>query len=380
MEINRHNYEHYFLLWVDNELCAKDQKAVDSFIAENPDLAEELILLQEAKLPNDELFLFSYKSSLLKNAQEGIALHNYETYFLMYVDGELNKNEEAEVELFVLQHPQLQAQFLLIQQTKLQPEQLVFENKDVLFRKEKISGSIMYLQWRRMAVAAALIGLAFSVWMMAPTTKLSKRSAIESLMKIQEKSINTNTKPNKTNQIQTLEAASVMNSNVQSAKQNSISNTVSLDASKSNSKPLLNSATDVKNSLSDVSKIDMDVHTNEVTIYNSIASANNTEASENNMGIQELNVNNLQADSHHNTDLTHAEKNSGSPNSDTEIDQANLMKPAVYRELDTDESSSSLYVGSIEINKDKLRGFFRKAGSLFKSKMKLEEEKIDTNK
>ncbi|MCW3088229.1 MAG: hypothetical protein JWQ78_1615, partial [Sediminibacterium sp.] len=53
---------------------------------------------------------------------------------------------------------------------------------------------------------------------------------------------------------------------------------------------------------------------------------------------------------------------------------AALTQPAVYKELDTDDEKKSLYLGSIEINKDKLRGFFRKAGSIFRSKARQQEE------
>jgi hypothetical protein len=47
---------------------------------------------------------------------------------------------------------------------------------------------------------------------------------------------------------------------------------------------------------------------------------------------------------------------------------------ASYKELDTDDEKKSLYLGSLEINKDKLRGLFRKASSIFRSKAKQEED------
>ena len=51
-----------------------------------------------------------------------------------------------------------------------------------------------------------------------------------------------------------------------------------------------------------------------------------------------------------------------------------IAQQTVYKELDTDDEKKSLYLGSLEINKDKLRGFFRKAGSLFRGKAKQQEE------
>jgi len=61
----------------------------------------------------------------------------------------------------------------------------------------------------------------------------------------------------------------------------------------------------------------------------------------------------------------------------TQTEQTTFAKPAVYKELDTDDEKKSLYVGAIEINKDKLRGFLRKASNLFKSRNKNEEEKTE---
>ena len=54
-------------------------------------------------------------------------------------------------------------------------------------------------------------------------------------------------------------------------------------------------------------------------------------------------------------------------------------RQAVYKELDTEDEKKSLYLGSIEINKDKLRGFFRKASTLFRSKAKQEEDSKSEN-
>jgi len=36
-----------------------------------------------------------------------------------------------------------------------------------------------------------------------------------------------------------------------------------------------------------------------------------------------------------------------------------------------------LYLGNLELNRDKLRGFFRKAGNIFKSKIKTEDERSE---
>jgi len=50
MKINATNYEEYFLLYIDNELSAEQQTAVESFIEENPGYKKEFSLLQQSVL------------------------------------------------------------------------------------------------------------------------------------------------------------------------------------------------------------------------------------------------------------------------------------------------------------------------------------------
>jgi hypothetical protein len=51
MNINRHNYEEYFILYMDNELDSDDRRMVEAFVLQHPDLKEELdILCFRAKL------------------------------------------------------------------------------------------------------------------------------------------------------------------------------------------------------------------------------------------------------------------------------------------------------------------------------------------
>ena len=166
--INQHNYEEFFLLYVDGELSATDKQAVEQFVQANPDLAIELEMLQQTLLVNDEL-IFEDKNLLFRTEAAEINTHNYEEHFLLYTDNELNTEARENVEKFVLQHPALQESFTLLKQTKLEPETIVFPDKQLLYRKEETKKPVFYIGWQRIAIAAALIGFVVLVWTLVPT-------------------------------------------------------------------------------------------------------------------------------------------------------------------------------------------------------------------
>lgn len=167
MNITRHNYEEYFLLYVDNELGADERAAVENFVQENPDLREELVMLQQSVIRPDQQLVFEDKSSLLKNvpATNPVNETNYEEYFVLYGDDELNNEQKDLVEQFVYRHPQYQSEFELIQQARLTPDtHLVFPNKASLYRYEHDKRVIAIRWWRIAAAAVVLIFLGGLTW------------------------------------------------------------------------------------------------------------------------------------------------------------------------------------------------------------------------
>jgi len=167
MNINRHNYEEYFLLYIDNELNVDQKKQVELFVKENPDVEEELVMLQQSRLIPDNTIVFDKKHLLMKEENDSfININNYEEWLVLYADDELNEEDKIAVEKFAAAHTHVQQELALFQQAKLQPEKIVFSNKDVLYRKEKIA--VISMQWWRVAAAAILIIAAgitvYSVW------------------------------------------------------------------------------------------------------------------------------------------------------------------------------------------------------------------------
>ena len=113
MNLNRNNYEEFFLLYVDNELPDAERKAVESFVHQNPDLEGELLLLQGTKMkPENEIF-FENKELLLKHEEKDafINLSNYQELFVLYTDGELNAEARKSVEEFASRDSFLQKEY-----------------------------------------------------------------------------------------------------------------------------------------------------------------------------------------------------------------------------------------------------------------------------
>lgn len=155
MDINRHNYETFFLLYVDNELSAAERKAVEVFVQENADLKEELQLLQQTVFTAADI-VFQNKESLLKDEQASVKEN-----LLLYLDKELDAAAVLETEQLLKEDNAVQKEFALLQKTQLQPDMaIVFANKESLYRKEE--SRVVGFAWWRVAAAAVLLG--FGVW------------------------------------------------------------------------------------------------------------------------------------------------------------------------------------------------------------------------
>lgn len=153
MNINRHNYEEFFLLYIDNELSVSDKKLVDDFVSNNPDLVEEFDNLKSVILFDDAVE-FNEKFSLYKKE---VPITAEEEKMLLLLDKELTGKEAFAVSATIAQDASLQKNWDLLQQTVLDKnEVLVFEDKQSLYKKEP--SRIVYARFARWAAAAILIG------------------------------------------------------------------------------------------------------------------------------------------------------------------------------------------------------------------------------
>jgi hypothetical protein len=364
MKVNRNNYEEFFLLYADDELNPQQRAEVELFVQQNPDMAAEMEIVQQMKLEPEDGIVFPDKSILFKTTDVDININNYEEFFLLYIDRELDAAADDKVEKFVLQHPGLQEEFTLLKQTVLQPEAITFADKSSLYRKEE--RKVGYLYFTRFAAAAALIGLVALGWWLYPKNASTDTGGIAST-------------GSKSKQAVTPVA-------VESKKQLAETNMApAASGVKETTVIVKNPATAiavVKNS----PKVKLQQRVAPIEDANTEVTTNSTK---NDAAIAAVTIKpdpadriappviktvtgNTQTDNPVAT-IEHPNKNS----SDAPIDATAYNKPPVvttvaYKELDTNDDDRSMYVGALELNKDKIKGFFKRAGRLFGARPKKE--------
>lgn len=163
MNITRHNYEEYFILYTDNELGIEERRMVETFVEQHPELKAELDLLSQYKLVPDIAVVYDKKEELKKAwTNEVITLSNYDEWLMLYIDNELTASQKITVEKFIAAHPSINNEFVLLQRTQLQQEEVVFTDKASLYRKEEKVHPIPIRWWRLAAAAVLLLGISIA--------------------------------------------------------------------------------------------------------------------------------------------------------------------------------------------------------------------------
>jgi anti-sigma factor RsiW len=177
MNINRHNYEEFFLLYVDNELTAGQRKIVEAFVATNPDLQEEFELIQQTTFTDDVKLDETFINSLLKPVGEESNIS--EEQLLIYVDDELRADEKAQVEKELVANTTLQKELQWLRRSQLTADtSIVFPDKSLLYKKAEparvFSMSMTARRWSAAAAVVVLLGSA--MWLMLDGNKTTEQS------------------------------------------------------------------------------------------------------------------------------------------------------------------------------------------------------------
>ncbi len=374
--INRNNYEEFFLLYTDGELGTAQQYEVENFVQQNPDLAVELEMLLNTRL-HAEKIEFDNKENLLRTEGESINETNYEEYFLLYIDNELSKAKREEVEMYVLKHPNLQDEFTVLKQAVLTPELIGYGAKDDLYRTRKRRA--IYIKPWRFAAAAIFIGLcAVGLWMMEKqnnsTTEIAidkpSQKAPEKLQPLQNNKVEIATATDSVGR-QTQQPTVAEQSNP--VKESKASAETAIVKKRANAR--------VQNAETGIAKNESaePVIKHDVIAYNNIVKQQKEPPAEANDIVAELpdSFDQKQND----VALLQTPMNN-------DAQQNYKTYNVAYKEINTDDEDHSLLIGSLDLNKDKVKNLFKKAGRMFgksnsaneDGKLQVANFEIDTKK
>jgi hypothetical protein len=139
MNINKNNYEAFFLDYHEGNLTPAQVAEVICFVEQYPELKEKLESFENFTIEDFSTFEFQNKSSLKKE----ITVDNKEEYFIKSVENILNTSEIGLLNDFLKRNPEHANELALFRKTKLKVDtSIVFENKNELKKSHSISGEI----------------------------------------------------------------------------------------------------------------------------------------------------------------------------------------------------------------------------------------------
>jgi len=177
INIDRNNYEEYFLLYIDGELSREQAVTVENFAKLHPDLQEELSILLNTKLNADSVLLESKQQLFSHNMK----MDSIEESLLLYIDNELAAIEKKTIDQQLKADVALKLQYKILQKTKLDPaDKIIYPHKAELYHA--IPKAIRPIFWLRIAAAIILI---LSIGLLWWTTTDSK--VVEPVIAVQKK-------------------------------------------------------------------------------------------------------------------------------------------------------------------------------------------------
>ncbi len=157
--ITRENYEAYFLDYSEGNLKSAELSELFAFLADNPDLNEELLQFECIQLVPDDCN-YQHKATLKHKEIEGTVLiheHNFNDYFIAYHEGDLDASGNAEVELFLKKNSFLERDFKAFAAARLQPEKISYPQKASLKKGGKSVVFYRAAAWVSVAATVAAV-------------------------------------------------------------------------------------------------------------------------------------------------------------------------------------------------------------------------------
>lgn len=164
MNINRSNYEIWFVDWLDKNLSSQDVERLMHFLKENPDLRAEFDELNKFNLDAPD-FRFPDKG-MMKKSVDDLPESQFEYLCVASVENDLPDNQITELNEIIENSPERRKTFDLIKRTRLIPPVVEYKYKSRLLRKTT-SQKIIRLSLTALS-AAATIALLFTIFSIIP--------------------------------------------------------------------------------------------------------------------------------------------------------------------------------------------------------------------
>jgi hypothetical protein len=132
MEINRSNYEIWFIDFLDGKLNNLQIEQLNSFLSENADLQEEMKEIGDLRLTPPEV-LFSGKNRITKGPSEMNDLQ-FDLLCAGFIENDLNIEELTVLNSIILNDRKREKELNVFKKLKLSPPYIRFSNKKLLLR------------------------------------------------------------------------------------------------------------------------------------------------------------------------------------------------------------------------------------------------------
>lgn len=161
-KINRHNYESFFLDYLEGNLTAEKEKELIDFIETNPDLKDELNGWEDIKVASadQDQINFPGKSSLKKTDSVFPMENPFEEQCIAKIEGDLNKREETLFDQELKEDNSKHKTYKIYKKTRLLPDySIVYPNKNDLKATSKKDEKLFKLPFHTILASAASIAL-----------------------------------------------------------------------------------------------------------------------------------------------------------------------------------------------------------------------------
>lgn len=136
MEINRNNYEIFIIDYLEGILEPGQVDDLLVFLEENPDLKNELGLMEDFCLHADTGIILPNKDNLKKHSIISIGPineTNYEEYMISCLEGEIRSTEDLLLNRFLARNPEKQKDLEILKKTYLKPDiAIIYKDKQKL--------------------------------------------------------------------------------------------------------------------------------------------------------------------------------------------------------------------------------------------------------